>query len=137
MPTSSTSTKQSSNDNASMDFISQLVASGLSNGFESLKEKVSVSIKDNGEEYLTDALDKLKKAAVSLTEWSKKNPVKTAVAVAAVLAVTAFLVSTTKGGTASAKTAGKAASKTASKSTSSARTAASSTAARKTRSKSA
>lgn len=101
MTTSRTASKESVHDNSSMDFISQMVGTGLSNGFESLKEKVSASIKDNGEQYLTDALEKLKKSAANLTEWSKENPVKTAVAVAAVLAVTAFLVSTTKAGTTS------------------------------------
>lgn len=96
MTTSRTANKESEPDTSSMDFISQMVATGLSNSFESLKDKVSATIKDNGEEYLSDALEKLKKSAAQLTEWSKQNPVKTAVAVAAVLAVTAFLVATAK-----------------------------------------
>ena len=107
MSTANTAAKSSSTDTSSMDFISQMVATGLSNSFEALKEKVSVTIKDNGEEYLDDALEKLKKSAISLTEWSKKNPVKTAIAVAAVLAVTAFLVSTAKSSSAVASAAKK------------------------------
>ena len=94
MPTSRTAAAQSSKDTSSMDFISQMVGTGLSNSFETLKGKVSTAIKDNGEEYLGDAVEKLKKSAANLVEWSKENPVKTGVAVAAVLAVTAFLVST-------------------------------------------
>ena len=129
MTTANTAAKSSSTDTSSMDFISHMVATGLSNSFESLKEKVSVTIKDNGEEYLHDALEKLKKSAVSLTEWSKKNPVKTAVAVAAVLAVTAFLVSTAKSGSAAASAANKPEVPT--------RKSASSTDSRKSRSKSA
>lgn len=104
---SKTATEESVTDPSSMDFISQMVATGLSKSFESLKDKVSSTIKGNGEEYLSDALEKLKKSAVSLTEWSKQNPVKTAIAVAAVLAVTAFLVSTAKGSTAAARPASK------------------------------
>lgn len=90
----SRSAVEATKDNSSMDFISQMVGTGLSNSFESLKDKVSTAIKDNGEQYLSDAIDKLKKSATHLVEWSKENPVKTGVAVAAVLAVTAFLVST-------------------------------------------
>ena len=73
-----------------------MVATGLSHTFDSLKEKVSGNITDNGEQYLSDALEKLKTAATDLGHWGKKNPVKTTIAVAAVLAVTAFLVSTVK-----------------------------------------
>lgn len=96
MTASRTASKESTPDTSSMDFISQMVATGLSNSFESLKDKVSATIKDNGEDYLGEALEKLKKSAAHLAEWSKQNPVKTAVAVAAVLAVTAFLVATAK-----------------------------------------
>lgn len=95
--TTSRTAAESTKDNSSMDFISQMVGTGLSNSFESLKDKVSTAIKDNGEQYLSDAIDKLKKSATHLVEWSKENPVKTGVAVAAILAVTAFLVSTANG----------------------------------------
>lgn len=88
--------KSAAHETSSLEFISQMLATGLASSFESLKDKVSVNFKDNGEQYLTDALDKLKKAAADLADWGKKNPVKTTVAVAAVLAVTAFLVSTAK-----------------------------------------
>ena len=98
MTTIRTAATEPTNDHSSMDFISQMVGTGLSNSFESLKDKVSSAIKDNGEQYLSDALEKLKKSATNLSEWSKENPVKTGVAVAAVLAVTAFLVSTANGG---------------------------------------
>ncbi len=83
-------------DSSSMDFVSQMVANGLSSTFESLKEKVTANIKDNGEQYLADAIEKLKTSASDLADWGKKNPIKTAAAVAAVLAVTAFLVTTVK-----------------------------------------
>lgn len=90
------SSKSNAHEPNSMEFISHMLASGLASTFDSLKEKVSGNITDNGEQYLTDALDKLKTAAADLASWGKKNPVKTTIAVAAVLAVTAFLVSTTK-----------------------------------------
>jgi hypothetical protein len=85
-----------SNNGSSMEFISQVVASGLTNSFESMKEKVASTITENGEQYLEDALEKMKHSASKLAEWSKENPVKIAVALAAVLAVTAFLLSTTR-----------------------------------------
>ena len=88
--------KSGAHEPSSLDFISQMVATGLSHTFDSLKEKVSGNITDNGEQYLADALEKLKTAATDLGHWGKKNPVKTTIAVAAVLAVTAFLVSTAK-----------------------------------------
>lgn len=96
MTTTRTNDKNTAS-NGSLDLIGQMVDSGLSNTFEALKDKVTAGIKDNGEQYLTDAVDKLKDSASRLSDWAKKNPVKTAVAVAAVLAVTAFLVSTAKG----------------------------------------
>ncbi len=101
----SSSKKTSSGEPGSLHFISQMVGSGLSDSFDSLKEKVSTSITDNGEQYLHDAIARLKQSTSDLVGWSKKNPVKTAVAVAAVLAVTAFLVTTARGG--KAKAAGK------------------------------
>ena len=107
MTTARTTNKESAPDTSSMDFISQMVATGLSNSFETLKDKVSATIKDNGEEYLSDALEKLKKSASNLAEWSKQNPVKTAVAVAAVLAVTAFLVATAKSNSTGSSTSDK------------------------------
>ena len=97
--------KSMSSESGSLHFISQMVGTGLADSFDSLKQKVSASITDNGEQYLHDAIDRLKKSTGDLVGWSKKNPVKTAVAVAAVLAVTAFLVTTARGG--KAKAAGK------------------------------
>lgn len=106
----SSSKKSASGEPGSLQFISQMVGSGLSDSFDSLKQKVSSSITDNGEQYLHDAIERLKKSTGDLVGWSKKNPVKTAVAVAAVLAVTAFLVTTARGG--KDKAVGKAAGKT-------------------------
>ena len=80
----------------SLGVVGQMVDFGLSNSFNSMKEKLTTSIKDNGEKYLHDAVGKLTDSAGKVVTWGKKNPVKTAVAVAALLAVSAFLVSTVR-----------------------------------------
>ena len=84
----------------SIDVISQLIAAGLAKSFAALREKLTETIAESGEHYLADAIDQMKDSAGKLVQWSKKNPVQTAVAVAAVLAVSAFLISTMKSKTA-------------------------------------
>jgi hypothetical protein len=67
---------------------------GLASVFDSVKEKMSGAVSENGVAYLEEAVEKLKDSTEKIVEWGKKNPVKTAVAVAAVAAVSTFLVST-------------------------------------------
>ena len=77
---------------ASHDLIGQLVTSGLTKLFDSMKDTVTTNVQENGEQYLQDAVAKLKNSADQVVAWAKRNPVKTALAVAAVAAVSTFLV---------------------------------------------
>lgn len=76
--------------------ISTSLESTLSGSFESLKEKISGAIGDNGEKYLKEAVEKVTDSATHLAKWAKKNPVKTTVAAAGLIAVSAYLYSLAK-----------------------------------------
>lgn len=76
----------------SHDLIGQLVTSGLTKLFDSMKDSVTTNVQENGEQYLQEAVTKLKASADQVVAWAKRNPVKTALAVAAVAAVSTFLV---------------------------------------------
>ncbi|MBA3936841.1 MAG: hypothetical protein H0X38_05215 [Planctomycetes bacterium] len=73
--------------------ISTSLESTLSGSFETLKEKLAGAIGDNGEKYLKDAVEKVTDSATHLAKWAKKNPVKTTVAAAGLIAVSAYLYS--------------------------------------------
>ena len=73
--------------------ISTSLESTLSGSFESLKEKISDAIGADGEKYLKDAVEKVTESATHLAKWAKKNPVKTTVAAAGLIAVSAYLYS--------------------------------------------
>ena len=68
--------------------------SPLTSTFQALKERLSSTVMDNSEQYLKDAVAKLIDVASQLTDWSKKNPAKAAVAAVAALTATSFLVAT-------------------------------------------
>jgi hypothetical protein len=78
--------------------ITDLLLSGLSTSFESLRDKIGDSISDKGEEYLELSIAKMNKTTGQLVKWSKKHPVKLACGIAAVMAVSAFLAHTMKAG---------------------------------------
>lgn len=84
--------KRSTSTDGSHDLIGQLVTSGLTKLFDSMKDTVTSNVQENGEQYLQDAVAKLKNSADQVVAWAKRNPVKTALAVAAIAAVSTFLV---------------------------------------------
>ncbi len=89
------STSSSNSDSSSAkDIFPQLLNQALSSVFESVKDKVAVNVQENGEEYLQQAVEKIKESANKVVTWAKENPVKTAVALAALAAVSTFLVHT-------------------------------------------
>ena len=79
-----------------LNTISTSLESTLSGSFESLKEKLAGAIGDNGEKYLKEAVEKVTDSATQLAKWAKKNPVKTTVAAAGLVAVSAYLYSLAK-----------------------------------------
>ena len=76
----------------STDLIAQLLSQTLTGAFDSLKEKVTANVQENGEEYLQQAVEKIKESTAGVVAWAKENPVKTALAVAALAGVSLFLV---------------------------------------------
>lgn len=78
----------------SPDALSELFAQALSGAFDSVKGKVTANVQENGEEYLSQAVEKIKQSTASVVAWAKENPLKTALAVAALAAVSTFLVRT-------------------------------------------
>lgn len=74
------------------DLVAQLLSQALGGAFDSLKGKVTDDVAENGEEYLHQAAEKIKEATSGLVTWAKQNPVKTAIAIAALAAVSTFLV---------------------------------------------
>jgi hypothetical protein len=96
-PTTSRAKSRSQDKNQDADVLGGLgsaLGDGLASVFDSVKEKMSGAVSENGVAYLEEAVEKLKDSTEKIVEWGKKNPVKTAVAVAAVAAVSTFLVST-------------------------------------------
>jgi hypothetical protein len=77
-----------------------LINSGLTSSFDAVREKISSTIGANGEEYLHEAVDKISESTAQVVTWCKKNPIKMVVGIAALTAVSAFLVHTmsTNGG---------------------------------------
>jgi hypothetical protein len=92
----SKSTSSSHISDAAMPSLGSLLNSGLTSSFEAIRDKISQSVTENGEEYLKEAAEKITKSTSQVVEWSRKNPIKLAVGVAALLAVSAFLVHTMK-----------------------------------------
>jgi hypothetical protein len=74
--------------------LSALINTGLTSSFEAIREKISSTISTNGEEYLHEAVDKITESTAQVVSWCKKNPIKMVVGVAALTAVSAFLVHT-------------------------------------------
>jgi hypothetical protein len=74
--------------------LSALINSGLTSSFDAIKERISSTIGNNGEEYLHEAVDKITESTAQVTAWCKKNPIKMVVGIAALTAVSAFLVHT-------------------------------------------
>lgn len=81
----------------STDMVGQLLSQALTGAFDSLKDKVTANVQENGEQYLHQAVEKIKDATSGVVAWAKENPVKTALAIAALAAVTTFLVKTMSG----------------------------------------
>ena len=88
----SASAKSSNTSTDSNDLIGQLVTSGLTKAFDAIKEKVTTNVQENGEQYLDEAVEKITETTAEVVEWAKKHPVKTALAVTALAAVSAFLM---------------------------------------------
>lgn len=78
----------------STDALSELFAQALSGAFDSVKGKLTTNVQENGEEYLSQAVEKIKQSTASVVAWAKENPLKTALAAAALAAVSTFLVRT-------------------------------------------
>ena len=76
----------------STDLVAQLLSQALGGAFDSLKGKVTDDVAENGEQYLHQAAEKIKESTAGLVNWAKQNPVKTAIAIAALAAVSTFLV---------------------------------------------
>jgi len=74
--------------------LSALINSGLTSSFDAIRERISSSIGSNGEEYLHEAVDRITDATTQVTTWCKKNPIKMVIGIAALTAVSAFLVHT-------------------------------------------
>jgi hypothetical protein len=72
--------------------LSALINSGLTSSFDAIKDKISSTIGNNGEEYLHEAVDKITESTAQVATWCKKNPIKMVVGIAALTAVSAFLV---------------------------------------------
>ena len=87
-------TDTASNAKQPTDLVSQLLTQALTGAFDSLKGKVTTNVQENGEEYLHQAAEKIKESTAKVVAWAKQNPVKTALAVAALAAVSTFLVRT-------------------------------------------
>jgi hypothetical protein len=79
-------------NHSSTDMISELLTHALTGICDSLKGKVAADIQEHGEEYLQGAFDRIKDSATAAVEWAKANPMKTALAVAALAAVSTSLV---------------------------------------------
>jgi hypothetical protein len=86
--------KKKSGDSGSETGVSSMISAGLASSFDVIREKLSASISTNGEEYLHEAVDKITSATAEVVTWCKKNPIKMVVGVAALTAVSAFLVHT-------------------------------------------
>lgn len=78
----------------STDIVGHLLTQALAGAFDSLKGKVTANMQENGEQYLHQAVERIKETTSSVVAWAKENPVKTALALAALAAVTTFLVKT-------------------------------------------
>jgi RNase P/RNase MRP subunit POP5 len=89
--------------------LSALIDSGLSSSFDAIREKISSTIGDNGEEYLHEAVEKISESTEQVVAWCKKNPIKMVIGIAALTAVSAFLVHTVGGSGAVKKVVKKAA----------------------------
>jgi hypothetical protein len=74
--------------------LSALIDSGLSSSFDAIREKISSTIGNNGEEYLHEAVDKISESTEQVVAWCKKNPIKMVIGIAALTAVSAFLIHT-------------------------------------------
>jgi hypothetical protein len=74
--------------------LDDIVGSGLHSAISALEAVVHEKIQVKGPEYLEKALKKTNLATAKLLKWSKKHPLKTAAAAAALVGVSAFLYST-------------------------------------------
>ena len=76
--------------------LEELVGSGVHSAVEAIEEIVHEKLQKTGPQVLDKALAEANKATTKLITWSKKHPVKTAAAAAALIGVTAFIYSTIK-----------------------------------------
>jgi hypothetical protein len=76
--------------------LDDIVGSGVHSAISALEELVHEKIQVKGPEYLEKALKQTNVATAKLLKWSKKHPIKTAAAAAALVGVSAFLYSTMK-----------------------------------------
>lgn len=74
--------------------VNDVVGTTLAHSVESMKERVSEQVAAHGERYLNDAGKRISEATAMLVKWGKKNPIKTAAAATALIAVSTFLYST-------------------------------------------
>ncbi len=88
------------NGNPSLSTLSSHLTSSLESGLisavDALTKAITSKINENGEEYLSEATEKITGAVAQTVEWSKKHPVKLAIGGAALIAAAGFLVSTMK-----------------------------------------
>lgn len=99
MSSTSSSPAASSTPSASpgTDLVGHLLTQALAGAFDSLKGKFTSNVQENGEQYLHQAVERIKETTTGVVAWAKENPVKTALALAALAAVTTFLVKTMTG----------------------------------------
>lgn len=95
MAKSTLSKKSGFDDHASiLSSFSSVIAEGLRGSIDSLTEKLSQSIDRKGDSYLSKAVEGVTEATEKLVVWGRQHPVKTAVAGAALVAVTATIYAT-------------------------------------------
>jgi hypothetical protein len=83
----------------SMNFgamLDEMVGSGVHSAIAAIEEIVHEKLQNKGPQVLDKALKETNKATHKLIKWSKKHPVKTAAAAAALIGVSAFIYSTMK-----------------------------------------
>ena len=83
--------------------VNDVVGTTLAHSVDSMKERVSEQVAAHGERYLNEAGKRISEATEKMVKWGKKNPIKTAAAAAALIAVSTFLYSTMGKSAASSK----------------------------------
>lgn len=74
--------------------VNEAVGNSLSDSVDSMKDRVTEQIAAHGEQYLNDAGKRISEVTAKVVKWGKKNPIKSAAAAAALIAVSTFLYST-------------------------------------------